>query len=102
MLLLMLEIGLTIAAWKRGWKGWALLPMVIGFGAAFMTGLFMGAAGASDGEAFGVGVIFDIACIGALVAMVTRPRKTTETTQNFTVNIQPPAPEAEQHASQQP
>lgn len=32
-MLLILEIVLTIAAWRRGWKGLALVPIAAAFGA---------------------------------------------------------------------
>ena len=41
-MLLILEIGLTIWAWKRGWKGWALLPALGAFTGGFIVGLASG------------------------------------------------------------
>jgi hypothetical protein len=74
-MLLALEICLAIAAWQRGWKGWALLPPGIAFGIGFLAGLIMGASGASEGSIFAVGLVADVICIGALIAMVIKPRK---------------------------
>jgi hypothetical protein len=73
-MLLALQIGLTIAAWRRGWKAWALLPLGIAFGAALVIGLVMGISGASEGGIFAMGLFFDIACISGLIAMVVKPR----------------------------
>lgn len=64
-MLLILEIGLTIAAWKRGWKGWALLPWVIALVAAFTVSLVRGTA---------TGVVADVILVGALIIMLARPR----------------------------
>lgn len=43
-MLLFVEIGLTIWAWCRGWKGWALLPLPIGCIAQFSTGVIVAMA----------------------------------------------------------
>jgi hydrogenase/urease accessory protein HupE len=79
MMLLILEIGLVIAAWKRGWKGWALMPIVIGFCAGFITGLVVGDTGGSEEDFFPIGIIFDVLVIGALVTMISKPRRVPET-----------------------
>lgn len=73
-MLLVLEIGLTIAAWRRGWKGWALLPLGIGFGIGFLIGLIMSASGASEESIFAVGFLGDVICIGVLIGMILKPR----------------------------
>ncbi|MFC2069976.1 hypothetical protein ACFLTB_02225 [Chloroflexota bacterium] len=73
-MILGLEIFLTILAWRRGWKGWALLPLVIAFGAAFLFGLIMGISGASEEEALVMSLGFDIACIAVLIGMTAKPR----------------------------
>lgn len=93
MLVLMLEIGLTIAAWKRGWKGWALLPLAIGGASAFLTGVVMGAAGVSDAAAFGLGLVFDIVIVGALIGMVAK-RRHIAGLQSVPNQPQPTAPQA--------
>lgn len=78
MLLLLLEIGLTIAAWKRGWKGWALLPLAIGMSAGFLFGLVVGATGGSEAELFGVGVVLDVVCVITLIIMTVKGRRVAE------------------------
>jgi len=77
-MLLILEICLTIAAWHRGWKGWALLPLAIGLGIGFLVGLILGASGASEESIFAVGIVGDVICIGALIAMIIKPRKKSQ------------------------
>lgn len=74
-MLLLLEIGLTIAAWRRGWKAKALLPLVIGAGSAFLIGFIMGMSGISEDGAIVAGLLFDLACIATLITMVIKPRK---------------------------
>ena len=76
MLLLLVEIALTIEAWRRGWKGWALLPLGVGFGAGFLIGFIMGAAGVvSEDSLFGICLVLDVACIGVLIGMIAKPRR---------------------------
>ena len=75
---LILEIVLTIAAWRRGWRGWALLPLCI----CLLVGLVMGSAIASSGgstrsmmqDSLVVGLIGDLITAASLVVMVIRPR----------------------------
>lgn len=74
-MLLILEIGLTIWAWKRGWKGWALLPLLGAFAGGFITGLVMGNSIHSMGSLIGATIIFDILCIIILIIMVAKPRQ---------------------------
>ncbi len=69
MITLLIEIGLTCKAWKRGWKGWALTPMVIGFVCAFLLGLAIEANGGDVEAAFGIGLLIDLSVIVALAIM---------------------------------
>jgi hypothetical protein len=77
-MLLILEIGLAIWAWKRGWKGWALLPIGIGLAGGFLIGFIMGASGASMGSILGVGLVCDILLIITLIVMIAKPRNKEE------------------------
>jgi len=65
MLLLIVEVLLTVAAWRRGWKGWALLPWAVCFFTAFIGGAFIGAAGGPVDEAaiMGLGTLLEIVLI---------------------------------------
>jgi hypothetical protein len=73
MLLLFLEIGLTIAAWNRGWKGWALLPMGCAIGAGYFLGMIIGADGGAIDDIIGLGLLIDVLCVIALIIMVSKP-----------------------------
>ena len=75
MLLLILEIGLAIAAWRRGWKGWALLPLVLGYGAAFSLGFFSVETGMTDDTLFAICLGIDLVMIGTLIGMVVKRRE---------------------------
>jgi len=69
MITLLIEIGLTCKAWKRGWKGWALTPMVVGFVCALLLGMAIGAGGGDVDAALGVGLLIDLSVIVALAIM---------------------------------
>jgi hypothetical protein len=73
-MLLALEIGLTVAAWRRGWKAWALLPFGIGAVIAIVFGAILGASGVSIDSIMAFGIMFDLACVAALATMVAKPR----------------------------
>jgi uncharacterized membrane protein YfcA len=76
-MLMILEIALTVSAWKRGWRGRALLPLAIGLFIAFFAGVLMGASGAGD-ESLGFLIIVDIAVVVSLIVMVAKPRRTQD------------------------
>ena len=61
-MLLAIEIMLSISAWKRGWKGWVLMPWV----ALFFGATALGGAAASQEEALAVGIVCDILLIVVL------------------------------------
>jgi hypothetical protein len=63
----MLDIILTVFAWRRGWKAWALLPI----GITFLAGLLIG----FSEETIGVILAIGLAEIGTLIYMIARPRK---------------------------
>ena len=69
-MLLIFEIILTVTAWRRGWKAWALVPLAT----AFSIGFVIGASGGSMDTAMAVGLPVDLAAIGTLVAMVASHR----------------------------
>ena len=69
-MLMILEIVLTIAAWKRGWRGWALIPVI----ASLSTGFILGLTGTSLETILDVGLIIDALCIITLVIMVIKRR----------------------------
>lgn len=71
-MLLIVEIMLTVAAWKKGWRGWALLPVAVCFATAFLLGAAAGANGASPDDFVGVGLVLDILLVIALGVMIAR------------------------------
>ena len=79
MLLLIVEILLTVAAWRKGWKGWALLPWAVCFYTLFIGGVFIGAAGGHVDQATmtGLGILLEITLLIIPLAVMSlwAPRK---------------------------
>ena len=75
-MLLIVEILLTVAVWRKGWKGWALLPVGIAWGIAFLIGMAVGAAGGIVDDLIGPCLLLDVMVIVALIVMrVHAPNK---------------------------
>ncbi|MFA5108984.1 MAG: hypothetical protein WC458_00335 [Patescibacteria group bacterium] len=55
-MLLILQIILTVVAWKRGYKAWALIPIVV----AVSVGLIIGANGGDPGSALVLDIIVGV------------------------------------------
>lgn len=74
-MLMIIEILLTISVWKKGWKGWALVPGI----AAILFGAVLGAAYGpgitSRSDLFVLGLLFDGLTIAALLVMRANPPK---------------------------
>ena len=66
-----IEIILTIFAWRNGWKWRSLIPIGIAFALAFIVGVGIGASG-GDPTTAGWTAIFDVCAIIALIVMVAR------------------------------
>jgi hypothetical protein len=76
MLMLIIQISLTVSAWRKGWKGWALLPMAIELTLAFIVGAAVGASGGSVEDLWGPFFLVDLLTVAALITMACRaPRK---------------------------
>lgn len=65
----MLEIGLVIWAWRRGWKAIALIPMGITWFLVIMTALFGGES------AFMAIIVIVVIEFGVLIYMIAKGRK---------------------------
>jgi uncharacterized membrane protein YfcA len=73
-MLLIVEIILTVAAWRRGWRARALLPIAVCLLLAFVFGAVIGASGGSMDSVVGVAFLLDLTAIVTLAVMVARPR----------------------------
>jgi len=85
-MLLIAEILLTIFAWRKGWKWYALIPLCATVLIGLLIGVGIGASGGTTQDAFGIGVVLDIIAVVVLIGMVSKgpklPENTTETTKN--------------------
>ncbi len=70
--MLLIEVILTAVAWKRGWRGWALVPPVIVFGHVFLLSLLFAKSGVSL-EGSGLIPMLDLLFIISQFAMITHP-----------------------------
>jgi hypothetical protein len=77
-MILILEIVLTIFAWRNGWRWYSLMPVGFSSLLAFTAGFAIGASGGSTAN-IGWVVIFDIAAIIALIVMISKKPKSSST-----------------------
>lgn len=74
---LILEIVLTIVAWKKGWRWLALLPVCICLVFGLLFGLMLAASGMSQSQLkdmMPVIMIGDVIAIIVLIVMIFKPR----------------------------
>jgi hypothetical protein len=82
-MLIVIELFLTVLAWRKGWKGYALLPLGIAVVAGAVIGAGMGGTMPVEDAlqaAKVAGVVIDLAATGILIAMTARPRKGAQAT----------------------
>jgi hypothetical protein len=72
----MLDIILTVFAWRRGWKAWAVLPMCIGIPIAWTIFFFSVALNAPGGLI--LCFLVALAELGTLGYMVAKPRQSSQ------------------------
>lgn len=68
-MIFIIQIILTVVAWRNGWKIKALLPLLILVGIAFSVGFFIGMVGGNESDAYLIGTLLDIATIAVLGIM---------------------------------
>ena len=68
-MLLIIEIALTVAAWRKGWRARALLPLGIGMLLAAFVALVAASAGVSPEVITGSLILFDLAAVAVLIFM---------------------------------
>lgn len=73
-----LEIVLTVMAWRRGWRARALAPFAVLAPVSFLTGAAIGVSGGSVEAAIPVFLLLDFVCVGVLWWLVAHPRRRTE------------------------
>ncbi|NQU07690.1 MAG: hypothetical protein HQ583_03945 [Candidatus Abyssubacteria bacterium] len=70
---LIIEIVLTIAAWRKGWRWYALIPLVVAGSVGFSAGFVVGAFGGTVTGLLPFLVLLDLVCIVVLIVMVAKP-----------------------------
>ncbi len=78
-MLLIIEIALVVAAWKKGWKALALIPVAIPLCMGMAIGAATGPSGMSEGTLLAA-LPLDVLCIVVLAVMAKRGRQTLPTT----------------------
>ena len=76
-MLLILELALAVAAWRRGWDAPALLPLAITNVAALLIGVVVSLAQGSFNGIWPLLLLSDITCTIALIWLVIRPPRHT-------------------------
>lgn len=75
-MLLIIEIFLTVAAWRNGWRALALLPLGVTVLFGFLLGAAVQASGGSIQAAYPVAFLADLINLGVLIGLSTRaPRR---------------------------
>jgi uncharacterized membrane protein YfcA len=77
-MLLIAEIVLTIFAWKRGWRWYALIPMGLCLIIGFIIGLSIGASGGSINDIPSVSIVLDVIAVIALIVLCSIKPKSNE------------------------
>lgn len=77
-MLIIVEIILTVWAWRKGWGWWSLIPpgVAIAVMVFIEVGIIIG--GGSVESARGIGIVFDflaIIALAAMIAMKSEPEK---------------------------
>jgi hypothetical protein len=68
-----IEVILTVTAWRKGWGWKALIPMFLTFCAAFGGGFVLGLMGGSFMDYWPAFILLDVFCIIALACMIAKP-----------------------------
>jgi zinc transporter ZupT len=72
-MVMIIEIVLTIIAWRKGWKWWALVPLGLAVSIAFSVGFVIGLLGGSAGPVMPFFMLLDIGCLLALIILIVLP-----------------------------
>ena len=70
--MLLIEVILTIVAWRKGWRWRVLVPWGVALGASLLLGMAVGASGGSVEDVSGLAVLLELGFVGWLVAMAVR------------------------------
>ncbi len=83
-MLFILEIIFTVAAWRKGWRWRALLPLCLPVFVGLILGFSVGISGGSSADLQdlindiqGFAIFLDLVCLSALITMSARAPKQT-------------------------
>ena len=71
-MLLILEIALTVAAWRKGWRFRALVPLASAWVISFLMGASVGLAGGTIDKLAPLLILLELTCTGVLIALASR------------------------------
>lgn len=71
-MILLIEIILTISAWRKGWKARALLPLGLGMSVSFLIGMAVGASGGTIENVIPLCVLIELAILVSLIIMAIK------------------------------
>lgn len=71
-MLLILQIWLTVVAWRKGWRSRALIPVGVSLTGALVIGLAVGAGGGSFQQVAPVLVLLDLMTVAVLIGLTRR------------------------------
>jgi hypothetical protein len=97
MLMMVVEVILTVVAWRKGWRGWALLPMGAIMLVGLVAGLVAGAVGATESQFSHVTVALfplELVGVGVLVWMAAKGRKRVEREVKVLAPVETPSTES--------
>jgi hypothetical protein len=77
-MLLIAEIVLTIFAWKRGWRWYALIPLGLCLLIGFILGASISSSGGSINDLNGASVVLDVIAVIVLIVLCSVKPKSTE------------------------
>ncbi len=99
-MLAILEIIFTVAAWRKGWRWRALLPIALPVLVGFILGLSVASSGGSVQDAQrlveeiqGFAIFLELVCLGALIVMTIRGPRAPQKTQEVEYHYQTVPPE---------
>ena len=71
-MVLIIEIALTMAAWRKGWKGWALFPIISDFVVGFILGMASSDSVNGFGEYLWIAICWELVMLVVLIIMAVK------------------------------
>src|SRR5262245_43500004 len=87
---LLIEIALTITAWRNGWGAKALFPLAGAFGMGLLLGMAVAATGGKPESVVAFGLIIDVVAI-VVLAIMCKSAPAAQRVQPHTIPMTPAA-----------